>query len=54
MERLDEPDDEGRYVRLTVDLQHDFALNQPLSTFALAAIELLDPSRRPTPSTCSR
>ncbi|MDX3235511.1 DUF3516 domain-containing protein [Streptomyces sp. ME03-5709C] len=43
VERLDEPDDEGRIVRLTVDLQHDFALNQPLSTFALAAFELLDP-----------
>ena len=35
---------EGRYARLTVDLQEDFALNQPLSTFALAAIELLDPA----------
>jgi hypothetical protein len=30
-------------VRLTADLQFDFALNQPLSPFALAAIELLDP-----------
>jgi superfamily II RNA helicase len=43
VERLDEPDSEGRLVRLTVDLQLDFALNQPLSPFALAAIELLDP-----------
>src|SRR6478736_1003307 len=43
VERLDEPDAEGRQVRLTVDLQFDFALNQPLSPFALAAIELLDP-----------
>ncbi|MFF7728998.1 DEAD/DEAH box helicase [Streptomyces sp. NPDC008001] len=43
VERLDEPDAEGRIVRLTVDLQSDFALNQPLSTFALAAFELLDP-----------
>ncbi|GAA5170641.1 MULTISPECIES: DEAD/DEAH box helicase [Amycolatopsis] len=42
VERLDEPDEEGRTVRLTVDLQFDFALNQPLSPFALAAIELLD------------
>ena len=42
VERLDEPDDEGRMVRLTVDLQFDFALNQPLSPFALAAISLLD------------
>ena len=32
----------GRIVRLTVDLQLDFALNQPLSPFALAALELLD------------
>jgi hypothetical protein len=31
-------------VRLTVDLQPNFALNQPLSPFALAAIELLDPA----------
>ena len=31
-------------VRLTVDLQPNFALNQPLSPFALAAFELLDPS----------
>ncbi len=30
--------------RLTVDLQPDFALNQPLSPFALAAFELFDPS----------
>ncbi|HJZ25964.1 MAG TPA: DUF3516 domain-containing protein, partial [Streptosporangiaceae bacterium] len=42
VERLPEPDSEGRLVRLTVDLQYDFALNQPLSPFALAAIELLD------------
>jgi superfamily II RNA helicase len=42
VERLQEPDEHGRYVRLTVDLQFDFALNQPLSPFALAAIELLD------------
>jgi superfamily II RNA helicase len=47
VERLDFPDEEDRGVRLTVDLQFDFALNQPLSPFALAAIELLD---RETPS----
>ncbi|RDH95322.1 helicase-like protein [Curtobacterium sp. AG1037] len=29
--------------RLAVDLQQNFALNQPLSPFALAAFELLDP-----------
>ncbi|NYI83513.1 DEAD/DEAH box helicase [Saccharopolyspora hordei] len=43
VEQLDEPDELGRRVRLTVDLQFDFALNQPLAPFALAAIELLDP-----------
>ncbi|MEQ4305968.1 DUF3516 domain-containing protein [Plantactinospora sp. B6F1] len=47
VERLAEPDEQGRRVRLTVDLQLDFALNQPLSPFALAAIELLD-SASPT------
>jgi superfamily II RNA helicase len=43
VERLAEPDEQGRQVRLTVDLQFDFALNQPLSPLALAAIGLLDP-----------
>ncbi|PWI41865.1 DEAD/DEAH box helicase [Streptomyces sp. ICBB 8177] len=43
VERLQTPDAEGRIVRLTVDLQSDFALNQPLSTFALASFDLLDP-----------
>ncbi|HVL83215.1 MAG TPA: DUF3516 domain-containing protein [Pseudonocardia sp.] len=42
VEELPEPDVEGRRVRLVGDLQLDFALNQPLSPFALAAIELLD------------
>ncbi|HEY9497402.1 MAG TPA: DUF3516 domain-containing protein [Terrimesophilobacter sp.] len=36
-------DAEGR-MSLTVDLQPNFALNQPLSPFALAVIDLLDPS----------
>jgi superfamily II RNA helicase len=44
IERLDEPDGEGRTVRLVADLPVNFALNQPLSTFALAALELLDPA----------
>ncbi len=44
LERLDEPEADGRRYRLTVDLPDDFALNQPLSTFALAAIEALDPA----------
>jgi superfamily II RNA helicase len=43
VERLPVPDDQGRTVRLTGDLQLDFALNQALSPFALAAVELLDP-----------
>jgi len=42
VERLDEPDEDGRTVRLTVELQQDFALDQPLSPFAVAALELLD------------
>lgn len=42
VERLPEPEPDGRRYRLTVDLPRDFALNQPLSTFALAAIDLLD------------
>ncbi len=44
VEQLERPDDHGRWARLTVDLQFDFALNQPLSPLALAAIELLDPA----------
>jgi hypothetical protein len=42
VERLDAPGPDGRTVRLTVDLQPDFALNQPLSPFAVAALDLLD------------
>jgi superfamily II RNA helicase len=44
VERLAVPDAQGRTVRLTAELQLDFALNQALSPFALAAIELLDPA----------
>ena len=43
VEPLVEPDAQGRTARLMVDLQADFALNQPLSTFALASVGLLDP-----------
>ncbi len=43
LEWLPEPDADGRILRLAVELQHDFALNQPLASFALAALELLDP-----------
>jgi superfamily II RNA helicase len=42
--RLPEPEPDGRRYDLTLDLPPDFALNQPLSTFALAAIEVLDPA----------
>ncbi|MFJ9363685.1 DEAD/DEAH box helicase [Nocardia sp. NPDC101769] len=42
VQQLDEPDRYGRHARLMVDLQRDFALDQPLSPFALAALELLD------------
>jgi hypothetical protein len=35
---------DGRRYRLTLDLPPDFALNQPLSTFALAAVDVLDPT----------
>jgi hypothetical protein len=42
IERLDTPDPTGAVVRLTADLPLNFALNQPLSTFALAALDLLD------------
>jgi superfamily II RNA helicase len=44
LERLPQPEPDGRRYDLTLDLPPDFALNQPLSTFALAAIDLLDPA----------
>ncbi|MGL3804790.1 DEAD/DEAH box helicase [Paeniglutamicibacter sp. R2-26] len=42
VERLDVPDEYGNKLALTVHLQQNFALNQPLSPFALAALELFD------------
>jgi superfamily II RNA helicase len=42
VQRLDPPDEAGRRARLMVDLPATFALNQPLSPFALAALDLLD------------
>jgi superfamily II RNA helicase len=42
VQRLDEPDAFGSRFRLTLDLQQDFALNQPLSPLAVAAVDLLD------------
>jgi superfamily II RNA helicase len=44
VERLDHPDADGRTVRVTVDLQADFALNQPLSPFVLEALPRLEES----------
>jgi len=43
--RLDQPDEFGRRYVLTVDLPEDFALNQPLAHFALAALDVLDPEQ---------
>jgi hypothetical protein len=43
LKRLDEPDEFGRRYVLTVELPPDFALNQPLALFAIAALDLLDP-----------
>ncbi|HEY0903362.1 MAG TPA: DUF3516 domain-containing protein [Marmoricola sp.] len=43
LKRLDETDDFGRRYVLTVELPEDFALNQPLALFAIAALDLLDP-----------
>ncbi len=42
--RLDEPDDLGRRYVLTEALPVDFALNRPLSHFALAVLDVLDPA----------
>ena len=50
VEELADPDQEGRMVRIGVDLQDDFALHQPLSLFALEVIpELHDSESESTP-----
>lgn len=41
--RLPAPDATGRTYEIAPGLQDDFALNQPLAPFALAALDLLDP-----------
>ena len=41
--RLEDRDEHGRQYVMTVDLPPDFALNQPLAHFALAALDVLDP-----------
>nr|WP_255806842.1 DEAD/DEAH box helicase [Corynebacterium kalidii] len=43
VEEYDADTPSGKDARLTRELQRDFALNQPLSPFALAAFDLLDP-----------
>lgn len=43
LSRLDEVDEFGRRYVLTEALPADFALNQPLSHFALAVLDVLDP-----------
>src|SRR5690606_4824272 len=47
--RLDDLDEHGRRYVLTVDLPADFALNQPLAHFALAALEVPDPESLTSP-----
>jgi len=42
IERTPNPNGVGRGIRLTVDLPANFALNQALSPFAFAALDLLD------------
>jgi hypothetical protein len=42
LERLPAPAPDGRTIALTIDVAANFALNQPLSPFALAALDLLD------------
>jgi len=41
--RLDAARDDGRRYELTVEVQRDFALNQPLAPFALAVLESFEP-----------
>ena len=43
VELLDPREEDGRRVRLVEGLQFDFALNQPLSAYALAVFDTLDP-----------
>ena len=58
VERVDPAGEDGRTVRLVEGLQLGFALNQPLSTYALGVFDVLDPEaadvRRSTSSRSSR
>lgn len=42
LQRLPEPDSEGRTIRVNLDLQAEFRLNQPLSPFVVEMVETLD------------
>ena len=42
VETLDSPHDRGRPVRVNLDLQDEFRLNQPLGLFAVEALDALD------------
>ena len=41
--KLDDPAPDGKQVELSIDLPENFALTNPLSAFAVAAFDLLDP-----------
>ncbi len=43
LEWLHEPDPDGRVLGLALELQENFALNQPLASFAVLALSRLDP-----------
>ncbi|MXW41938.1 MAG: DUF3516 domain-containing protein [Acidimicrobiia bacterium] len=42
VEVLEKPDSQGRPLRVNLDLQDEFRLNQPLSLFAVEALDALD------------
>ena len=46
LETLDEPDEDGRLVRVMLDLQNEFALHQPLSLWAIEAIGQVEEARQ--------
>ena len=45
VELVHPPAEDGRRVRLVEGLQLNFALNQPLSAYALAVFDTLDPDK---------
>ena len=49
LERLESPDEQGRRIRVTRDLQSDFALDSPLSPFVLEAVPRLEESEQTWP-----